>query len=115
MLADNGASHLPQAATALGISPDLYDRIPHISSSMIGLNMENEKASLLLESWYRETGKGYPCLTWWPEELSLSAIAWQLGCPPTLPFGDFVCMESEQFQLETRPKVAFYLDAQRGE
>ncbi len=112
-LADNASSHLAKAAAALGISPDLYDRIPHVSSSMIGMNMNHPKAALLLESWYSATEKGFPCMTWWPEELSLSVAAWRLGCLPTVPFGNLVCGESEQFQLENRPEVEFYLDAKR--
>lgn len=112
-LADNFSSHLPEAARALEISDDLYGQIPHISSSMIGLNMENRRAIQLLETWYRETEKVIPSITWWPEELSLSAIAWRLGCKPMTWFGNFVCGESEQFQLENRPEVEFYLDVLR--
>lgn len=112
-LADNALSHLPQAAAALSVFSDHYDRIPHLSSSMIGMNMNHPKAALLLENWYSATEKGFPCMTWWPEELSLSVAAWRLGCLPTAPLGDFVCGESEQFQLENRPAVEFYLDAKR--
>jgi len=112
-LAENPESHLPQAAEALGIAADLYDRIPHLSSCMIGLNVENKTALQLLENWYRETEKGFPCMTWWPEELSLSVVSWRLGCAPTAPLGNLVCIEHEQFQLENRPDVEFYLDAKR--
>lgn len=112
-LDDNRPTHLPQAAGNLGITTSLYNRIPHISSSMIGLNMKNTKAIQLLEQWYCETESVYPSLTWWPEELSLSVTAWRLGCTPSTYFGDFVCIESEQFQLENRPNVAFYLDGRR--
>lgn len=112
-LRDNFHSHLPQAALAVGVTPDLYNQIPHISSSMIGLDMENSQAIQLLEEWYQETEKVYPSMTWWPEELSLSVISWRLGCRPLAWFGNLVCAESEQFQLETRPTVQFYLDGAR--
>jgi hypothetical protein len=112
-LAGNASSHLPQAAFSLEIAPELYGEIPHISSSMIGLDMNHPKAAMLLEYWYSATEKGFPSLTWWPEELSLSEAAWRLGCLPSAPFGEIVCGESEQFQLEHRPSVAFYLDAKR--
>jgi hypothetical protein len=115
ILAENSLSHLPQAAVALEITPELYGQIPHISSSMIGMDMNHPKAAVLLERWYAATEKGFPSLTWWPEELSLSVTAWRLGCPPAAPFGEMICMESEQFQLEQRPRVAFYLDARRDE
>lgn len=114
-LSDNAISHLGIAAEALGIAPNLYDQIPHLSSSMIGLNLEDEKAVRLLETWYEETEKVIPCMTWWPEELSLAVSAWTAGCPPTMPFGNFCCGESEQFQLENRPNVEFYLDGRRSE
>ncbi len=110
---DNSPTHLPNAAKVLNINPDQYSQIPHISSSMIGLNMENMQAIELLETWYRETEKVYPYITWWPEELSLSVIAWRLGCKPFIRFGNWVCGESEQFQLENRPTIQFYIDALR--
>ncbi len=112
-LQDNFPTHLPKAAEALNITQDLYVDIPHISSSMIGLNMEDSRAIQLLETWYNETGNLYSSMTWWPEELSLSVSAWRLGCEPLTWFGNLVCAESEQFQLETRPNVQFYLDGLR--
>lgn len=112
-LQDNFSTHLPDAAKALHINTDLYPQIPHISTGMIGLNMEHEQARQLLDIWYRETEKVYPCMTWWPEELSLSVAAWRLECKPNLWFGDLVCLQSEQFQLEKRPKVQFYIDSLR--
>lgn len=112
-LQDNVSTHLPKAAKALGITLDLYDQIPHLSSSIIGLNLENGHALRLLETWYKATESVYPSLTWWPEELSLSVAAWRSGCMPFTWFGNLVCTESEQSQLEERPTVQFYLDSVR--
>jgi hypothetical protein len=112
-LRDNFHSHLSQAALAVDITPDLYQQIPHISSSMIGLNMEDSRAVALLKTWYLQTERVYPNITWWPEELNLSVAAWRLGCTPYTQFGKLVCGESEQFQLENRPEVEFYLDGLR--
>ena len=52
-LEQNNSSHLPAAAESLGIHPDLYPRIYHISSAILGLNMNHPKAIQLLEGWYR--------------------------------------------------------------
>ncbi len=112
-LKENLPAHLPKAAKALRITLDLYDQIPHLSSSMIGLNMENDLALQLLETWYRETEEVYSSMTWFPEELSLSVAAWRLGCTPYSWFGKVVCNQDELFQLENRPTVQFYLDSLR--
>lgn len=108
-LNDNPLSILPKAAAALKLSPAFYDHIPHISSALLGLNMDDPKAVKLLENWAEEVGKVAPCLTWWPEELSLSAVAWRCGCVPILSLSDFVCGEGEPY----RPGVQFYLDDRR--
>jgi len=112
-LQDNSPTHLPKAARALGIDTDVYDQIPHISSAMIGLNMENKQALQLLDNWYRETENLYPCMTFWPEELSLSVVAWRLGCKPYTWLGNVLCTEGQRFQLENRPTVEFYIDSSR--
>lgn len=113
-LSDNQGTHLPEAAAALGITSDRYKQIPHISSSMIGLNMKNSKAVQLLKKWFAETENVYPCITCWPEELSLSVIAWRLRCQPYGWFGNCVCGEHELGlpQVRLRP-LQFYIDARR--
>ena len=112
-LQGNRPTHLLQAAEELHITLDLYSEISHISSSMIGLNMENSKALQLLDRWYSAAEQAYPFMTWWPEELSLSVIAWRIGCPPFGWLGSLVCTENELSQLQHRPTVQFYLDAFR--
>lgn len=113
-LQDNAPGHRPEAAEATGISTDLYSSIPHLSSSMIGLNMENKKALQLLEDWHSETIKVMPCISWFPEELSLSVVAWRLGCKPYSWFGTLVCSESEVTWLPfERPTIQLYIDSRR--
>lgn len=112
-LQDHFSAHLPRAAEALSITTDLYEQIPHISSALIGLNMENSQALQLLDGWLKETEKGDPCMTWWPEELSLSVVAWRLQCKPSTGLGNLICNERERFQLKNRPTVQFYIDAIR--
>ena len=109
-LQENDSTHLAPAAKALGITPHLYPQIPHISSALIGLNMDNAQAAQLLEEWYRATEAVYPNLTWWPEELSLAVVAWRAGCKPLSWLGDLVCLEDEWHK---RGSVQFYLDALR--
>ena len=113
-LSDNRKTHLVQAAFSLGITTDHYDKIPHISSSILGLNMKNLQAVQLLKNWVVEAENVYPFITCWPEELSLSVIAWRLGCQPIGWFGNYVCIEHEfgTLQVRLRP-LQFYIDARR--
>ncbi len=112
-LQDNYPTHLLKAAETLQITESLYPHIPHLSSSMIGINVENKQAFELLKMWYAETANVYPCMTWWPEELSLSVAAWRMGRKPLTWFGNVVCCQGEMYQLENRPSVQFYLDSSR--
>lgn len=112
-LKDNLPCLLPDAASSLEITPELYDRIPHLSSCLIGLNFENQKVVQFLESWLIETEKVYPNITWFPEELSFSVAAWRLQCTPFSWLGTFVCNENELLQLKKRPLIHFYLDSLR--
>jgi hypothetical protein len=110
-LSDNQSTHLPDAATALGLSTDSYDRIPHLSSSILGLNMENSQAIQLLKKWYAATENVYPYMTCWPEELSLSVMAWRLQCRPYSWFGQCVCGEHElQMPIVRERPLQFYID-----
>lgn len=113
-LSDNRGTHLPEAAAALGITTDLYNTVPHISSCVVGLNMENPKAVQLLENWFAETENVYPCITCWPEELSLSVIAWRLQCEPYYWLGNCVCAEHElQMPIVRQRPLHFYIDPRR--
>lgn len=113
-LSDNKSTHLAEAAASLGITTDQYDRIPHASSSLIGLNMKNSKAVRLLENWVAETENVYPYITCWPEELSLSVIAWRLKCKPYSWFGNCVCGEHElQMPIVRQRPLQFYIDPVR--
>lgn len=110
-LSDNMSTHLPEAAASLGITTDHYHQIPHISSSILGLNMKNEKAVKLLRNWFEETERVLPYITCWPEELSLSVVAWRLLCKPYSWFGNCVCGEHELHMpiVQQRP-LQFYID-----
>ncbi len=112
-LQDNFPAHDPAAANALGIGVHLYDQIHHLSSAVIGLDMANSLALQLIDDWYMETERVYPSMTWFPEELSFSVVAWRLGCHPYSWFGNLVCVEHELEQLMGRRPLEFYLDILR--
>lgn len=115
-LKENAPFHLEEASSALNLPMHLHSQVPHIASALLGLNMENSLAVEFLDDWYGETEKTYPNITWFPEELSLAATAWRLGCQPYSWFGDIACSESEVFelfQLQQRPNLQFYLDGKR--
>lgn len=112
-LQDNCPSHFYTAAKSLNILTEFYDQIPHISSSVIGLNMENSQAIQFLEGWLKETKRFYPNITCFPEELSLAVVAWRVKCRPMTWFGNIVCLEHEVGHLENRPTIQFYLDGLR--
>ena len=112
-LQDNCPNHLYTAAKSLNILTEFYDQIPHIASSVMGLNMENNQAVQFLEGWLKETERVFPNITCFPEELSLSVVAWRLNCKPMTWFGNIVCLENEVTQLEDRPYIQFYLDDRR--
>ena len=113
-LQDNAPGHRLEAAAVMDVSSDLYPQIPHISSCLLGLNMEHSRASRLLDHWYRETEKVYSCLSWFPEELSLSVVAWRLNWRPSAQFGTIVCLDHEVGWLwQQRPTLQMYLDGQR--
>jgi len=110
-LSDNMSTHLPEAAASLAITTDHYSQIPHISSGVFGVNMENDKAVQLLENWFAETENVIPYITCWPEELSLSVIAWRLQCKPYSWFGNCVCGEHElQMPIIRQRPLQFYID-----
>lgn len=113
-LQENEPSHRLEAAEALGITKQMYSHIPHLSSSMIGLNMEDPKALQLLDNWQREIEKVYPCISWFPEELSFSVVAWRLNLKPFSWFGTIACLENELDWIFTeRPTIQVYLDSRR--
>lgn len=113
-LSDNSTTHLPEAAASLSVTRDLYDRIPHISSSMIGFNMNSPRAVQLIDAWLREAENVYSFITCWPEELSLSVIAWRRQLKPYSWFGNCVCGEHELTIPAVRQRpLQFYIDARR--
>ncbi len=113
-LRENEPGNLIEAAKVLGISREDYDVIFHAHSSVLGLNMDHPKAQALLEGWYQETERVLPNVTWFPEELSLSVVAWKLGLKPHSWFGNVVCGENEiEWLLPMRPTLQFYCDDRR--
>jgi hypothetical protein len=112
-LLDNLPSHLLSAASELGVTLSLYDQIYHLASCIIGLNFETQHANILLDEWLRVISQVLPCMTWFPEELSLSIIAWRNQCQPIGWFGNYICNKIEINSLFSRPSVLFYLDTDR--
>jgi len=105
------ANHIPEAAKALDISTNHYPFITHAHSSIIGLSMDNQKAVEFLDSWYAETENLFPNVNWFPEELSLSVVAWRLGLKADCWFGMVVCGDNELgFLKDTRPTLQFYCE-----
>ncbi|HSX12793.1 MAG TPA: hypothetical protein VLE96_00010 [Chlamydiales bacterium] len=114
MLSDNQTTHLPEAALSLGVTVDQYSQIPHLSSSMIGLNLNAPLPLQLLNEWYFAAKSVYPFLTCWPEELSLSIFAFRLGLEPDSWLGNRVCGEGELHLPSVRKRpLQFYIDAIR--
>lgn len=109
-LRDNYPLNLAEASEALNAPLELHDEIPHIMATLIGLNMDNPQATQLLDDWYAATEMLTPNLSWYPEELSLSIIAWRSECKPYSWFGSITCKEYEFFQLNQKPNLQFFLD-----
>lgn len=113
-LSDNRTTHLPDAAAALQITTDFYSTIPHISSSVMGFNMENPRSLQLIDEWLQAAADLYPFMTCWPEELSFSIIAWRLDLKPFTWFGNCVCGQHElEMPIVQKRPLQFYLDAIR--
>ena len=108
-LSQNAPAIIPEAASALDLTKDLYKRIYHLSSSIIGLNMESPAAVKLLAIWLEETKKVYPNITWFPEELSLSTAAHRAHCAPYCRFRDLSCWDNELPTIKGRPSLQFFL------
>jgi len=103
-------------SNAMGISTDLHNQIPHLSSGAIGINMDFERPAQLVDAWYGEAEKVIPFMNWFPEELSFSIIAWKLGLVPCHSFGEVACSEKEMIEAMPylpRPGIQFYLDELR--
>lgn len=101
-----------EASDSLSIPESLFPQIPHIQSGILGFNMEDEKAIAVLDGWEQETARLLPNVTFFPEELSLSAVAWRLGIQPTCPSGDVFCIGHEIQRLNVfkdRPNLQFYV------
>ncbi len=112
-LKENLPGDLISAAGELGVTLALYDRIYHLHTGLIGLNFQNERARCLLNEWLQACADVWPCMTWFPEELSFSIIAWRLRCRPVMQWENLVCYEEELGDLSYRPDIAFYMDRKR--
>ncbi len=103
-----------EASKALGITPEVYPSIPHLPAGILGFNMEDPLTLRLLEYWHQATEQVIPCISWYPEELSLSILAWSLGCKPIGQFWEYWCEENYVKQvIQNRPLLQFYLDIRR--
>ena len=112
-LLDNAPSHLTSAAETLHLNPQLYSKIKHLSSGIIGLNFSKETPISLLNLWLEYIGQTLPNSTWFPEELSLAAAAWKTNFIPSQTFGEIVCSQNELDQIYGRFSLEFFLDCSR--
>lgn len=113
-LQENARGHTQSAALSLGISPGHYSEIPHISSAILGFDLNNPTGEQLLMDWLKEMERVSPCITWFPEELSLSVIAWRRKCQPFYFFENIVCKESERYYLPRHLKtIEAFIDSRR--
>jgi hypothetical protein len=114
VLQDNALKHLPKAAGALDIGSERYDQIFHVSSGILGLHMESGSSQALLDGWLAETEKIWPNVTWFPEELSLSVVAWRCNLRPDCWLGSVMCGENElKWLAPLRPALQFYCEDTR--
>ncbi len=108
--------HRKETSEFLKVPPELHSQIPHMSAAIIGLNLASEEARCFLDEWLFETTRLFPNLSWFPEELCLSIVAWRNGIFPCENFGNLVCNEPEVLELfyfEQKPGLQFYLDLTR--
>ena len=113
-LAQNDHTHLLEAAAELGVTRDLYDTIPHIMTALFGLNMKNPVSIKLLDGWLKATSDVYPCMTCWPEELSVSILSWRLGRTPQTWMGNHIVHQSELNDPSVMQRnPSFYMDTDR--
>ncbi len=113
-LSDNGPSHWEEAALPMGVTYEMYPQIPHIWSGLFGFNMGNPDALQAIDEWLRETKKVVTSISGFPEELSLSIVAWRLGLNPVFRTDTIVCNESElHFLLAQKPTLQVYIDPRR--
>ena len=104
----------PEAIKSLCITPEIYSYIPHTPSGVLGINLEKTLGQSFLECWYFETQKVIPCISWFPEELSLAVITWNLGWIPTGCISTYCCNENQlDWAPSQRPLLQVYLDGRR--
>jgi hypothetical protein len=112
-LTRNALWHNPEAVHSLGINEMLYPEIPHISSAILGLNIDNERAVQLLDAWFTETERVTPYMTFFPEEVSLSVMAWRLHCSPLFHLEQILCYDDEFYLLPKKRQLQFFFDRYR--
>jgi hypothetical protein len=105
-LEENKSKHRIDAALALKVNPDYFSFINNIGSSVLGLDLENEISQEFLNLWETYTAEVLPCISYHPEDLSLSVAAWKLGMDPFSWIGTVVCNENEKSWLPMqRPTI----------
>jgi hypothetical protein len=102
--------HTDSAIQALKISTGHLAQIPHITTTIVGFNVKNPKCMKVLSDWLQETKKVEPCMTWYPEELALSVVAWRNGLTPFMNHGLIVCTAANYHQKNHYPLWNFLLD-----
>ena len=112
-LCDNARFNLIEAAEALNITKELYYDIPHLAAGIIGLNLQNPKGIQFIDQWLIETEKVIPNVTWYPDELSLSVVAWRCNFAPLSWFWNLAYKEENLLNMQYNPEIHFYLDTLR--
>lgn len=108
-LLENISKHSIQAASNLGIDFESFKSVSHISSSIIGLNLQSKKCEKLLSLWEECTKKEKAYLTYHPDDLSLSAAFSKLNLETYTWMGNIICSEDEvSWLLEERPTIQFF-------
>ncbi|MCK4935034.1 MAG: hypothetical protein KAR79_05555, partial [Simkaniaceae bacterium] len=88
----------PEALLALRISPTTLQKLDRINTSLVGLNLRKEPSVNLLKDWRDLLGNVVPAITFEPDTLDLSVLAWKHHMPVQE-------MLEEAAQVEDRPVV----------
>lgn len=110
-LLENKEKFLKSAAESLSVSYEEYSNIPHISSALLGLDLSSAKALELLSFWEMYTKEPLACVTWHPDDLSLSVAAYRSRCTPFCWYGKIVCAKDEvEWLTLQRPSIQVYFE-----
>lgn len=104
--------HEKKALTALRVTDEELNAIPHIWSCVLGFSTKNTQAVKTLNDWLEETKKVESSITPYPEEPTLSVCAWKNNLK-TKPCDWFVCHEAIYENLKSSQNCHFIFDTKR--